>query len=46
MEFNLNEFTITESEEKLIAAAANIGESKIPKVGYSRPAATGIPKTL
>ena len=44
--FNLNEFKITETELKLIAAAAIIGLSKIPKKGYSNPAANGIPKTL
>jgi hypothetical protein len=38
--------TITENELKLIAAAAIIGESKIPKNGYRIPAAIGIPKTL
>lgn len=45
-EFSLNEFTITETELKLIAAAAIIGESRIPKDGYNIPAAIGIPNTL
>ena len=43
---NRNEFIITETELKLIAAAAIIGESNIPKTGYSTPAATEIPNTL
>ena len=43
---NRNEFTITETELKLIAAAANIGDNNIPKTGYSIPEATEIPKTL
>jgi len=43
---NRNEFIITETELKLIAAAAIIGESKIPKTGYNIPEATEIPKTL
>lgn len=41
-----NAFTITETELKLIAKAAIIGESKIPKNGYKTPAAIGTPKTL
>ena len=45
-EFSLREFTITETELKLIAAAAIIGESKIPIEGYNIPAAIGIPNTL
>ena len=43
---NLSAFTITETELKLIAKAAIIGESKIPKYGYKTPAAIGTPKTL
>ena len=43
---NRNAFTITETELKLIAKAAIIGESKIPKYGYKTPAAIGTPKTL
>jgi pyruvate formate-lyase activating enzyme-like uncharacterized protein len=43
---NLNEFTMTETDEKLIAAAAMTGESKIPKTGYNTPAATGTPMEL
>ena len=31
--FNLKAFTITETDEKLIAVAAITGESKIPKIG-------------
>ena len=41
-----NEFVITETELKLIAAAAIIGDNKIPKTGYKTPAATEIPNTL
>ena len=43
---NLNEFTITETELKLIANAAIIGDSKIPKNGKNNPAAIGTPNTL
>lgn len=43
---NRNEFSITETELKLIAAAAIIGDNSIPKTGYKTPAATEIPKTL
>ena len=46
MFLNLNEFAITETELKLIAAAAIIGDNKIPNTGYNTPAATGIPNTL
>jgi hypothetical protein len=43
---NRNEFIITETELKLIAAAAIIGDNNIPKTGYNTPAATEIPNTL
>jgi len=43
---NLNEFVITETELKLIAKAAIIGDNKIPKKGKNIPAAIGTPKTL
>ena len=43
---NRNEFTITETELKLIAAAAIIGDNNSPKTGYNTPAATEIPNTL
>lgn len=43
---NRREFAITDTELKLIAAAAIIGESKIPKTGNNNPAAIGIPITL
>ena len=33
IELSRNELAITETELKLIAAAASIGESKIPKIG-------------
>ena len=44
--FNLSAFNITETELKLIAAAAMMGESSRPKNGYSTPAAIGMPSTL
>lgn len=37
---------ITDTLLKLIAAAANIGLSRVPKTGYSKPAAIGMPKAL
>jgi len=37
---------MTETELKLIAAAASMGDSKMPKSGYSTPAATGTPRAL
>ncbi len=43
---SLSAFAITETELKLIAAAAIIGLSKIPNVGYKIPAATGTPRAL
>ena len=43
---NRKAFTITDTELKLIATAANIGESNIPKNGYKIPAAIGTPKVL
>lgn len=39
-------FPITETELKLIAKAAIIGESSIPKKGNNTPAAMGTPKVL
>ena len=39
-------FAITETELKLIAAAAKIGLSNIPKNGYKTPAAIGTPIAL
>lgn len=44
--FNLSEFIITDTELKLIAAAAIIGDNKMPKKGYKIPAAMGTPSTL
>ncbi len=41
-----SEFVMTETELKLIAAAARMGLSRIPKNGYSTPAATGTPIEL
>lgn len=43
---NLRALAITETELKLIAKAAIIGESRIPKVEYKAPAAMGIPIQL
>ena len=43
---NLNAFAITETELKLIAKAAIIGESNNPNIGYKTPAAMGTPNTL
>ena len=42
----LRELSITETELRLMAAAAIIGESRIPNEGYSTPAATGMPMIL
>lgn len=39
-------FVITKMLENAIAAAAMIGLSKIPKNGYNKPAAIGIPAML
>ena len=41
-----NAFAITDTELKLIAAAAIIGLNKIPKKGYKTPAAMGTPIVL
>ena len=43
---NRSAFPITETELKLIAKAASIGESKIPKIGDKTPAAIGTPNAL
>ncbi len=43
---NRRAFEITETEDKLIAAAAIIGDSKRPKAGYRTPAAIGTPRVL
>lgn len=43
---NRNAFEMTETEDKLIAAAAIIGESRSPTNGYSTPAAIGTPAAL
>jgi hypothetical protein len=37
---------ITETELRAIAAAANMGDSKIPKNGYRSPAPMGMPRAL
>lgn len=39
-------FATAETELKLMAAAARIGESSNPKAGYSTPAAIGTPTAL
>jgi len=43
---SLKEFPTTETELKLMAAAAITGLSRIPKTGYKTPAAIGTPKEL
>lgn len=43
---SLSELLITETELKLIAAAAIIGDNSIPKNGYNTPAAIGTPAVL
>jgi len=43
---SLSEFVITDTELKLIAAAAKIGLSSNPKNGYRTPAAIGTPIEL
>jgi len=43
---NLNEFEITDTELKLMAAAAMIGLSSSPKNGYNPPSASGTPSEL
>ena len=44
--FSLNALKTTDTELRLMAAAAIIGLSKIPKTGYRTPAATGTPRAL
>lgn len=39
-------FNTTEMDEALIAKAANIGLIRMPRKGYSTPAATGTPEAL
>ena len=41
-----SELVITDTELRLIAALAMIGLKRMPKNGYSTPAATGTPSTL
>ena len=43
---NRNALAITDTELKLIAAAAIIGLSRMPNEGYSTPAAIGTPSAL
>ena len=43
---SLRALLMTDTELKLMAAAAIMGESSHPKAGYSRPAATGTPTEL
>lgn len=43
---SLSELLITDTELKLIAAAAIIGDNSMPKNGYSTPAAIGTPAAL
>jgi hypothetical protein len=41
-----NALPITDTELRLIAAAATMGDSSRPNIGYSTPAATGMPRAL
>ena len=41
-----NALPITDTELKLIAPAAIMGDSNNPKIGYNRPAAIGTPSEL
>jgi len=41
-----NALPITDTELRLIAAAATMGESRRPKTGYRTPAASGTPSAL
>jgi hypothetical protein len=43
---NRNALPITDTELKLMAAAAIMGDSSRPKKGYNTPAATGTPSEL
>ena len=43
---NRNEFVITETELKLIAKAAIMGDNNNPNIGNKTPAAIGTPNTL
>ena len=43
---NRNALAITDTELKLMAAAAIIGDSNKPNTGYNTPAATGTPAEL
>ena len=45
-DLNLSALAITETELKLIARAAIIGDNSIPNAGYNNPAAMGMPKLL
>lgn len=43
---SLSAFSTTDSDEAVIAKAAKIGEIRMPRKGYSTPAATGTPAVL
>jgi len=43
---SLSAFVMTDTDEKLIAAAAIIGDSNKPRNGYNAPAAIGTPSAL
>lgn len=43
---NLKAFVMTETDDRLMAADAIIGDSSRPNTGYSTPAATGTPTVL
>ena len=44
--FNLSAFVMTLTDDSAMALAAITGDSRIPKNGYSTPAAMGMPATL
>lgn len=46
VERNLSALPTTDTEDRLMAAAAKIGEIRIPKNGKRIPAATGTPEAL
>src|SRR4029453_10455941 len=46
MRRNRKAFAITDTQLRLIAALASIGESSRPNSGYSTPAAIGTPRAL
>ena len=41
-----NALLMTETDDRLIASAASMGDSSTPVTGYSTPAAIGMPSAL